>query len=148
MAEAKLEVAETGVVLVGGSIVVPLRCRLEAERLSPLVLLWLRLIAAGGREGDCFEPSSFLITADVDGVGEATEPEKLRARSSWSRLGTAFDDFCELPKGFRRRPFWGELALPFRAGAGESAGLGLPPMRKVILGVGSAILDIFNFSFG
>jgi len=117
-----------------------------------LPLLWFRFIAAGGSEGECFEPSSFLIKADVDGDGDATEPEKLRARSSWSRLGTAVDDFCELPKGFRLRPapFGGELPLPFTVpeGAGESAGLGLPPMRRVIFGVGSAILDIFSFSLG
>jgi hypothetical protein len=33
-------------------------------------------------------------------------------------------------------------------GAGESAGLGLPPMRRVIFGVGSVVVDIFSFNLG
>jgi hypothetical protein len=84
-------------------------------------------------------------------VGDAAEPDILRARSSWPRLGIAVAELCDPPKGFLRDavPFCGE-SPPVRPGvpAGESAGLALgPPIRKVNFGA-SVAPESFNLSFG
>lgn len=92
--------------------------------------------------------SSFFTIADVEGVGEATESDMLRVWSSCPRVGTAADEVCELPNGFRRVvvPLTGE-STPFRRGvpAGESEGLAFAPTRRSILGA-SVGADTFSFS--
>jgi hypothetical protein len=57
---------------------VPFICGFDDEWGPP----WLILGTAEEVAGEFLGPSSFLTRADVDGVGEAIEPDILRARSS------------------------------------------------------------------
>lgn len=78
------------------------------------------------RAGEFLRPSSFFTVVALGSVGDATEPDMLRALSSWSRFGSPVVDDTEPPNGFRRPvPFAaGPLPFaPFDCIAGDGAGL-------------------------
>lgn len=103
-------------------------------------------VAEGRIEGDGL--SSLLTGADTDNVGEATDPDMLRALSRWARLGGPVDGPVNVvPR--RVMPFWDTVVEILGAGlgvwTGAAVGLSLTPIRNVILGVGSGA-ETFNLS--
>lgn len=106
----------------------------------------------GGRIGAGFKLSSFLIKPGP-GLGEFTAADILRPRSNAALFGKPADDPT---RGFLRKPelfplfcVLAALVLSFvlTEGMGDSVEFALPPIRKVIFGVGSGA-DILSLSLG
>jgi hypothetical protein len=111
------------------------------------------------RIGEFRATSSLLTGAELEGVGEATDPDVLLARSNCPKFGTGVPEDWEPRKGFCRplplaagakgvkeavgatEGTWAGAALPFVPfvcgagwGAGESDGVALFPNLSVIFG--------------